>query len=260
MRLDLPSITTYAALALAASTLAAPGEARAADVDFLVPGVSVGSVHFEEGAAVSYLVISEAHGIRDTSMVSLEVLRSKGDDIELQINSSDWPVSQDETVSVLLRLCPGASSASSTGEFLDCVKKILVREGSGDYREPTPEEIDDFRVERLFMDRKEGTEETMTGEEEISVPAGTFECDVYEQSATDSSRMDLGGFQAVRTESEKSVLHISSSVPFWGLVRSRVERSVVTEYSPGSPAPSSRPRLTVTESVLNSFTRPSDSR
>lgn len=253
-----PARALIAAAALACMTQP-PSPAGAADVDFLVPGVSLGSIEFEKGAAVSYLVISEAHGIRDTSTVGLEVICSGGEDIELEIVSSDWPGSVEETVAVRLRLCPEAGEAASAEEFFSCVRSIRVREGAGEYREPSPEEIGDFEIERLFLGGGEGTETRSLGEEEIATPAGTFECRVLEHARAETREISLGGFEAVRSEKEISVLHMSSRVPFWGLVRSRVERRVTTEYSGEASAPPSRPAVTVTESVLRSFTTPDDS-
>ena len=63
---------TFLAAASAAITLLAAGPAFS-DVDFLVPGVSLHSVDFTAGTSVSYLIITEAHGIKDSSLVTLEV-------------------------------------------------------------------------------------------------------------------------------------------------------------------------------------------
>ena len=46
-----------------AALLLCPAPKAAADVDFLVPGVSLHSVDFTVGTSVSYLIISEAHSI-----------------------------------------------------------------------------------------------------------------------------------------------------------------------------------------------------
>ncbi|HSG27220.1 MAG TPA: hypothetical protein VLA34_01980, partial [Candidatus Krumholzibacterium sp.] len=190
-----------------------------AGVDFIVPGVSLKSVVFEEGASVSYMIISEAYDVMDTTMATLKVLSAGSGGYELEIVSSSWPVVTGETVTVRLGLGAGIESASTPDEVGALIRKVLVREGTGEFREPTGEELEEFGIERLFLREREGmTEERLPGRA-VRTPAGEFQCEVTSFHRSVTSRVDLGGVGADRFEEEKSTVMTSGDVPFWGLVR-----------------------------------------
>jgi hypothetical protein len=240
-----------AVLVLAAAVL--PTAPAASGLDFLVPGMPLESVVLNEGSSVSYLVIAEAHGIRDTSVVSLSVMESGPDGTQLEISSSEWPPTEAGTVTVRIELCADAAKMSVPGDIDSCAGSILVRSGGEEFREPTVEEIEDFDIERLFLERAPGLESRDLGIERIDTPAGTFDCEVTEHFRSESGDVDMGGITAERFEEEKSTLCLSPKVPFWGLVLSRVERVSRTRYSGGPRLRESKPKETVTESILISF-------
>ena len=62
-----------------------------------------------------------------------------------------------------------------------------------------------------------------------------------------------GPFGAIVVEEETSRLLVSDDVPFWGLVRSRVETSSHTRLESSRRKP--RPKVTITESILISCTK-----
>lgn len=248
---------TIAGIAAAALLAAAGGgTADAVEVDFLVPGVSLESVDFRPGTSVSYLIISEAHGVRDTSLVSLTVDSADTAGVGLEIVSSPYPFDETEAVAVRLTLCPGIRDIATPDEFYACIGDILVREGTDPMREPSIEEIEEFDIDRLFLKRREGLRREQRSPELVSVPAGEFSCEVYEYFRSDRRPVEMGGIEAVRLEEERSILRICPEVPFWGLVSSRVERSSSTEQGEGDRAWRMRPRVTVTESVLLEFSAP----
>ncbi len=115
-----------------------------ADVDFLVPGVSLHSVDFTAGTSVSYLIVSEAHGIKDTSLVILEVTGKEAGGAGLEISSTSWPPVDLETITVRLTLCPGAGEIDTPEEFYACISDILVRDGTEPFREPSLEELEEL--------------------------------------------------------------------------------------------------------------------
>ena len=239
------------ALAFIVSATISAG-AGAAQVDFLVPGVALESVDFRPGTSVSYLIISEAHGVRDSSLVTLAVERADSAGVVLEIVSSPYPLDADESVTVRLTLCPGIRDVVTPEEFYACVGDILVRDGAGPEREPSIEEIEDFDIDRLFLKRREGLRREQRSPETVAVPAGEFSCEVWEYFRSERRPVEMGGIEAVRLEEEHSILRICPDVPFWGLVSSRVERSSSTEQRGGSSW-AMRPRTTVTESVLVGF-------
>jgi len=237
-------------------TAALAPSGASADVDFLVPGVSLRTVDLTPGTMVSYLVISEAHGIRDSSLVSLKVTAAGGTGAGLEITSAAWPPGGDETVTVRLTLCEDASEFEDPADLYSCVSDVLVKSGADPFREPTREEIEDFDIGRLFLRRNEGLERKRLPAETVTVPAGTFECSVVEFSRSETRDVEMGGITAKRSESELSVLRTSDQIPFWGLVRSRVERTSGTSYPGGRRPRETRPKTTVTESVLLEYLAP----
>jgi hypothetical protein len=221
-----------------------------------VPGVSLHSIDFTAGTSVSYLIISEAHGIRDSSLVTLEVTGIDSGAAILEITSTTWPPVDAEMVTVRLTLCADAGRMSTPEEFYACISDILVKDGTEPFREPSMEELEDFDIGRLFLKRNEGFQRQELEPERVEVPAGIFPCEVFEYFRSDRRDVAMGGITAERFEDERSILRISSEVPFWGLVRSRVERSSKTVYPGGRNQREARPKVTVTESVLLDYSTP----
>lgn len=222
-------------------------------VDFLVPGVSLQSVTFTRGARVRYLVTTEVHGAIDSSMVELAVLNSGTADILLEILTAPVPVQEEETVTVRLLLDRTVTSISSPDEFRDCILEILVRDGANPFREPSEEEVADFELERVLL-RQDTTATRRNLEcETIETVAGTFYCEVIEQSRRDRRAVKLGGIDAERIEEEVSTIWMSREVPFWGMVKSRVERRRETVLLTDSPLARLVPQVTITSSILIGF-------
>jgi hypothetical protein len=236
-----------------------PVSCDAAEIDFLVPGVSLRSVEFIEGASVTYLIISEAHGIADSSLVSLSVISSGPEGSRLSIRSTTWPPVDTETVEVRLTICSNAAETCFPEELYSCISNIEIKNGTEPFREPAPEELEDFDIERLFIERRGEFTRRELERDSVDVPAGSFICDVREYSRSEVRDVAMGGITAKRSEEETSTLHISSEVPFWGLVRSRVERRSQTSYPGGRNQRETRPRETVTESVLVEYGIQADS-
>jgi hypothetical protein len=244
-------------ISLLAAAVIVPASGPAfADVDFLVPGVSLHSVDFAAGTSVSYLIVSEAHGIRDSSLVTLKVTGKDGGGAALEISSTTWPPVDMETITVRLTLCPGAGEMKTPEQFYSCISDILVRDGTEPFREPSLEELEEFDIGRLFLRRGEGLERLELEPETVEVPAGIFRCRVYEYFRSDRRDVAMGGVTAERFEEEKSILRISPEVPFWGLVKSRVKRTSKTSYPGGRTRREARPKVTVTESVLLEYSSP----
>lgn len=240
---------TIAACA-AALLLAAP--VAAGTVDFLVPGVSLAAIEFEPGARVSYFIVSEAFGVPDTSVVDLAVLEHQMGEVLLEVASSPWPRARSETFTVRLRLVDRVREIFSPEEFRECVLEILVRDGEEPFREPGEEELDELDIDGIFIRSRENADRRSLGTELVETGAGSFLCEKSEIVDSVVRPVTIGGINARRVESERTVLWTSIEVPFWGLVRSRVERASTTEY-PGSEQ--AAPRLSTTESLLRTLSR-----
>ena len=237
------------------TALVPPQEASGEKLDFLVPGVSLDMVSFEAGTRVSYLIIAEAYGEKDSSVVELAVLDLEENDVVLEIASSPYPAREEETITVRLRIAEKIKTITSPEEFYTHLKEILVQEGRESFRSPTADEIEDFELEKMFLPDGEQMERNILHPEKLETPAGTFTCEKVELTRSEARPVSLGGVQAERMEEEKSVLWLSTDIPFWGLVRSMVERKTATKILMPGRQREVEPRTTVTESVLISFER-----
>jgi hypothetical protein len=228
---------------------------RADGVDFLVSGMSLESVSLVPGARVSYLVVSKSFGAADSSFIELRVLEHKGGAFRLEIVSSPYPRSKEESVTVSLRLSERVISVTSPESFRSCLLEVAIKEGAGAFREPTARELGDMDIESIFLRPEKGLLRTPLESAKIAVPAGVFSCDGAEYSRDESRPVSLGGVQAQRVEEEKSRIWISRDVPLWGLVKSTVEKKSRT-IAAGVPASAARSRETATEAVLLSYRKP----
>ncbi len=238
-----------AAIALSLAVAAVP----AAAVDFLVPGVSLGSVSLEPGARVRYLVVTQSFGSSDSSQVELAVLSHGRGEVRLEVSTAPYPPSRDETFTVRLRLAESVTSIESAEEFRGCLREIRIREGDEGFRAPTDDELDELAIEDLFVQSSAGAERRALESGKVAVPAGSFTCSGIETSRRSARTVTLGGVRAERTEEEVTRIYLSRDVPLWGLVKSRMEkRSMMRREG----APAAAPRITITESTLLSFERP----
>jgi len=227
--------------------------ARAADLDFLVPGISLRSVSFDPGSRVAYLVVTESYGVADTSVVELAVLEAGCGTALLEVSTSPYPRLPDETAWVRLRLDEGVRDMETSDRFVSFVREVLVREGeTGPFEEPSKEDVEELDLERMFLPSGADSERVPLGREEIGTPAGDFLCDKYGLENERSMEVKLGGVDAVRREREDTTIWLSPDIPFWGLVRSRIERESSTILPDGSRF-QPRPKTTVTESILISY-------
>jgi hypothetical protein len=227
----------------------------AVGIDFLVPGVSLASVSFNPGARVRYLVTSEALGSIDSSEVELAVLECHTDEVFLEISTTQIPKIEEESVTVRMRLDRRVTSILSPAEFKECVREILIREGTEQFRVPSEDEIADYEFDRVFRKREEDTVRRDLGTERIETAAGAFDCDIVELSRRDLRAVQLGGIDAQRVEEEVSTVWLSGDVPFWGMVKSTVEHRRETRLLTDSPPVTLAPHTTITASILVHYVR-----
>ncbi|MBN1164171.1 MAG: hypothetical protein JXB45_06310 [Candidatus Krumholzibacteriota bacterium] len=227
--------------------------ARGPGVDFMIPGVSLEEVDFTAGSRVAYLVISRTYGVDDSSLVELAVLDFSAEGIELEILSAPYSGRGEESVRIRLSLAPHFQKVKSPGEFYSCLRELRIQEGTGPFREPTREEIGDFDLDRLFLKQSRESKPTELAPRIMTTPAGSYTCRGYNFFFSDSSRVSMGGLEAVRREEESSLLWLCDSIPFWGLVKSEVKRTSHTSVGSPSPRRVSRPKVTLTDSILLSW-------
>ncbi len=232
-------------------------EAAVSNTDFLIPGLDFSRVSFKRGAAIEYLVISEAYGVRDSSKVRMSVLRSNDDLVKLEIISSAWSSRSEEALFLRILFSDSLKEAESEEELYSFIISVEVRKGDEPFRKATEEEIKDFELGDLFLKSGEAEREELENEL-VSTPAGDFHCEVYRHRREKMERVNLGGNDALRLERETSFLYLSGEVPISGLVRSETARESRTELDiPGIPDGTSRSKKTYLESILIDFEIPS---
>ncbi len=234
-----------------------PIDSPAGGLDFLLPGISLRSVEFESGSSVKYLIISKSYGIPDTSMVELAILEAGGEYALIEVSTSPYPRIVEETVRVRMRLSEGVRDIKTQEEFSSYADEILVKDGDGPFQAPSPEDLEELDLERMFLPSPEDSLRVSLGREEVGTPAGSFPCEKEEIVKFKETEISLGGIKAVRVERERIILWISPDIPFWGLVRSRIERENSTTLV-DDPGFRQEPRRSVTESVLVSFSKRSN--
>ncbi|UCF04315.1 MAG: hypothetical protein JSV33_10225 [bacterium] len=227
-----------------------------AGVDFIVPGVTLESVDFKAGADVSYLVIVHAYETSDTSVVRLSVQDVSDDFCVLEISSGPFPSNEEETATIRFRLAMRFKEYSTPDEIFDCIDQIRVRNGTEPFRIPTQDEIEEFDLKQILLNTNESRQRRTLPVQEVETRAGSFPCDVVEYTMRDVRAVNLGGVEAERLREERSVLWFSSQIPFWGLVKSRVEMRRTTTILSASVPTAPQGKQTVTESVLLSFKDP----
>ncbi len=205
---------------------------RAANADFLIPGISFEEINFGSGAKVQYLIISEVYEVKDTSVVTFSVLDSLGDKTVLEITSSPWPQTPREMIVIRVIMSDGVWNLDSLNNIYSVLEKVIIKEGESPFREATAKEIRGFELDKLFIHPGEfQNKELPPGR--LKTPAGEFRCELKEFYGEWKRKINLGGNEATRFEEERNVLWISGKVPFWGLVQSEVTRKTYTKmYSP----------------------------
>jgi hypothetical protein len=227
----------------------------ASSADFLIPGISFGEIKFSVGSRVQYLVISEVYEVKDTSVVTLSVLDSREDNTELEISSSPWPKAPLEMTIVRVTMSDGGRKLDSLENVSSLLKKVIIKEGKNPFREVTRKEIDDFELNKLFIQSTEFQEKELPPVK-LSTPAGEFRCELKEFSSKSEKKMNLGGNEASRFEEKKNLLWISNKVPFWGLVQSEVRRKCYTKMDLSHvPERMLNSKKTFLKSILISYTQ-----
>jgi hypothetical protein len=251
------SIFKIAIYVTAVLVTVALSHAPASGLDFLLPGISLRTVAFDSGASVSYMIISESYGIPDTSIVDLAILEARDGHAVIEVSTSPYPRLVEETVSVRMRLSEGIRGMESPEEFSSYASEILFKEGEGPFQAPSEQDLEELELERMFLASPDDSSIVEIGMEDAVTPAGTFSCEKREMTSRESSDVSLGGVEALRIEMERTILWLSPEIPFWGLVRSRIERESSTRVM-GDSSYEYRPRRSVTESILISFSRSSE--
>ncbi len=201
---------------------------RAANADFLIPGISFEEINFGSGARVEYLIISEVYEIKDTTMVTFSVLDSLEDKTVLEIISSPWPQNPREMIVIRVMMSDGGSTTGSLNNIYSVLEKVIIKEGESPFREATEKEIKDFELDKLFIHSEEFRKKQLPPGR-LKTPAGEFRCELKEFSRKWERKINLGGNEATRFEEEKNLLWTSGEVPFWGLVQSEVTRKTYTK-------------------------------
>lgn len=194
----------------------------------MVPGINLRDITFREGEKVQYLVISEAYGIKDSSLVTFSVFSRTGSEAGVEIASA--PIPADSAGTVVVRVVLSGQSlepgCSDSGDIR--FESVILKKGSEPFRALSDEEKADIDIRDYFFDPSK-YRETPLPADTLKTPAGRFFCESMKYIKSKRDEINLGGNRAVRFEEVKALLWRSEKVPLWGLVRSEVVSSRRTE-------------------------------
>ena len=218
------------------SFISSAAAASPEEAGLIVPGINLREITFREGERVQYLVISEAYGITDSSLVTFSVFSRRGSEAGIEIESSPIPLDSAETLVVRIvisgqALDPGCSESDSLR-----FESVILKRGSEPFRALNEEEKADIDISDYFFDPSLYRKTSLPGDT-LKTPAGSFFCESTKFTRSSRNEMDLGGNRAVRIEEVKAMLWRSEQVPFWGLVRSEVTSRRRTEIDDPSIPP-----------------------
>ena len=211
-------------LSLISSAAAASPE----EAGLIVPGINLREITFREGERVQYLVISEAYGITDSSLVTFSVFSRRGSEAGIEIESAPIPVDSAETLVVRIVISGQALDPDCSDSDSLRFESVILKRGSEPFRALNEEEKADIDISDYFFDPSLYRKTSLPGDT-LKTPAGSFFCESTKFTRSSRNEMDLGGNRAVRIEEVKAMLWRSEQVPFWGLVRSEVTSRRRTE-------------------------------
>jgi len=227
---------TCVALLLAVFLATIRGDTMADGTSAIIPGINLSDISFREGERVSYLVISEAYRIRDSSVVTFSVLSSGERKAEIEIESMPFPTDPNAGFAMRVALS-GLSGKDQRGDSSPVkFESIMISRGAGPFRAISEDEKADLDIDDYFFDPSDYIRKTLPPDT-VNTPAGDFLCECLQFSRSRRDEMNLGGNRAVRFEQRETVLWKSSEVPFWGLVKSEVVNRRRTEIDSASIPP-----------------------
>lgn len=231
---------------------------RAADVESLVlPGIDLSDADLHVGHWVRYLVIDEAEGVVDSTMVTFAVTGAEKDAYWLEIDSrAGGADGERDAVRVLV---DNAITSYAYGDSLyRYVRQLLILKGDSP---PEPGDMD--RVRRLTLTRPTtGDGWTRTAGVAVDTPAGPVDCELREMTIVDHREVPAGRVTVVRNHEDHFRVWSSDRIPVFHLAKCVIDRSRESRTVPAVQGiPESGPRTSRTTSIVVAFglnTPPSD--
>ncbi len=239
----------YLVLLLAPLFAAAP---LGAVENFLVPGVDLSDVTFEEGAWCRYVVTDEALGQTDSTDVYIGVPGSEMTpdgraywvEIETSLRGAD---AEDREIMKLLVLetITWFADGDSLGDY---VLKLYVKNGNGPAEEEDPRRLRDVSLGSARADSSWAIGDTLS----VTTAAGWFRC-VKKQRLLESSReIPTGNIVLLKKARDDYQIWVSRQIPVLHLAKCIIERSRETDTVPrikGIPAGGVKESRTTAEIV-----------
>jgi hypothetical protein len=216
---------------VALSTIAGPLPSWGTDT-FIVPGLALEEARFDVGAWCRYLVIDEAWGEKDSTIVYLAVSGRQqtvdGEAFWIELESGPWGSTEAERETVSALVSAGIKNAAPGDSLYHYVHAAYIRKGTG-----VIETADPASIKRLSLSNPTSDSAwTLVRDVAVVVPSGTFLCERKHVSVEDNREVPMGRVKLIKHDEDKYDLWFADEVPIFHLVKCVIERVRDTKTVP----------------------------
>lgn len=260
MRTNPASVALFVALAAAAPW--GPRPAAAVDTgSVLLPGIDIRKVDFKVGAWCRYVVVDEAMGVADSSLVYIAVVgrESTPHGVAYWLEIENGPVSSSLAERDIARaLVDEDVRGMAEGDSLyRYVRRYYVRKGGGPVEPGDVHDLKRLTIVTPASDRDWVVAPRAT----VATPAGELACESRRFEKTVTSEVPSGRVKIAQRRTDRVEVWTSAAVPVFHLARCVVERERESKTIPAVRGiPESGPRRSRTTSVVVAFGKGAKSR
>jgi hypothetical protein len=220
----------------------------------LLPGIDIRDIDFDVGAWCRYVVVDEAMGVTDSSLVYIAVVgresTSRGTAYWLEIENG--PVSSRPSERDIARaLVDEDVRRMAEGDSLyRYVRKYYVRKSGGPVEPGDVHDLKRLTVVHPASDR----DWVVAPRAKVVTPAGELSCESRRFEKTIANEVTSGRVKIVQRRTDRVEVWTSGAVPVFHLARCVVEREREAKTIPAVRGiPESGPRRSRTTSVVVAF-------
>ncbi|MFQ5511726.1 MAG: hypothetical protein ACE5EO_07755 [Candidatus Krumholzibacteriia bacterium] len=224
----------------------------AAVEDFLVPGVDLTALAFEEGAWCRYVVTDEALGQVDSTEVYIGVPAAveteSGRAYWVEIESSPRGAGAEEREIMKLLVLEAISGFANGDSLSHYVLELYIKSGGRPAEAEDPMELTDVSLTSSAGDSSWVTSDTLA----VVTAGGKFRCVKKERSLASRREIPTGNIKLIKTARDAYAVWFSTEIPVLHLVKCEIERMRETDTVPrisGIPAGGRKESRTTAEII-----------
>lgn len=220
----------------------------------LLPGIDIRNIDFDVGAWCRYVVVDEAMGVTDSSVVYIAVVgrESTSHGVAYWLEIENGPVSSPPSERDVARaLVDEDVRRMAEGDSLyRYVREYYVKKGEGPVE---PGDVHDLR--RLTVVHPASDRDwVVSPRAPVATPAGELPCESRRFEKTTTSEVPSGRVTISQRRTDRVEVWTSAAVPVFHLARCVVERERESKTTPAVRGiPESGPRRSRTTSVVVAF-------